>query len=216
MTQFSATLATLTLIFAAAGVARADHPDPEASFALTVRVENYAGAPNRLIAGAQSHAAKIFRAFGAEIRWVDCRVGPSGKVENPACRTANGPSDLTVRLLPESQAENFPIDPGAFGIAQPSTTGGFGYMAYIFYHRVEELCEGQYPKAAVLGHMIAHEIGHLLLGLSSHSQAGIMSVPWRSKDLRRAGQDGMRVTKRESRRIRANLRKRAQPAGTSS
>ena len=85
-------------------------------------------------------------------------------------------------------------------------------MAYIFHHRVEELCKDRYPEAAVLGHMIAHEIGHLLLGLSSHSRTGIMSVPWRSKDLKRAGQDGMRFTKKEARRIRANLHKRSQSA----
>ena len=97
---------------------------------------------------------------------------------------------------------------GAFGIAQPSTTGGFGYMAYIFYHRVAELCGRQYPKAPVLGHMIAHELGHLLLGLSSHSRAGIMRVPWRSKDLQIACQNGMRFTKQQSNRIRANVQRR--------
>ena len=208
MTNFSRTLITLALTLAPPSFARGDTSGTEGAFPLTVRVENYAGAPDRLIDSAQTHAAKIFRGFGTEILWVDCGIGSWGQAENPACLTPNGPTDLTVRLLPESQAKNFPIDPGAFGMAQPSTTGGFGYMAYIFYHRVAELCGRQYPKAPVLGHMIAHELGHLLLGLSSHSKAGIMSVPWRSKDLQKVGQDGMRFTKQQSDRIRANLLKR--------
>lgn len=208
MNNFSTTLLALALTLVPLSFARGDTFGAEGAFPLTVRVENYAGAPDRLIDSAQAHAAKIFRGFGAEILWVDCRVGSSGKAENPVCLTPNGPTHLTVRLLPESQAKNFPIDPGAFGIAQPSTTGGFGYMAYIFYHRVAELCGRQYPKAPVLGHMIAHELGHLLLGLSSHSKADIMRVPWRSKDLQIACQNGMRFTKQQSNRIRANLRGR--------
>ena len=208
MTKFSRTLLTLALTLVPPGFARGNTSGTDGAFPLTVRVENYAGAPDGLIDNAQIHAAKIFRRFGAEILWVDCRVRSSGKAENPVCLTPNGPTHLTVRLLPESQAKNFPIDPGAFGIAQPSTTGGFGYMAYIFYHRVAELCGRQYPKAPVLGHMIAHELGHLLLGLSSHSRAGIMRVPWRSNDLQIACQDGMRFTKQQSNRIRANVQRR--------
>ena len=208
MTKFSRTLLTLALTLVPPSFTRGNTSVSEGAFPLTVRVENYAGAPGRLLESAQTHAAKIFRDFGAEILWVNCRIGSSGKAENPVCLTPNGPTHLTVRLLPESQAKNFPIDPGAFGIAQPSTTGGFGYMAYIFYHRVGELCGRRYSQASVLGHMIAHELGHLPLGLNSHSKAGIMRVPWRSKDLQKAGQDGMRFTPKQSERIRANLLKR--------
>ena len=50
---------------------------------LSVRIENYSGASGWLIKSAQLHAAKIFRRAGVEVRWVDCRVGSSGKAEEP-------------------------------------------------------------------------------------------------------------------------------------
>jgi hypothetical protein len=36
--------------------------------------------------------------------------------------------------------------------------------------------------ATFLGHVIAHEIGHLLLGANSHSPVGIMRPQWRLAD----------------------------------
>ena len=115
MNKLSRTLLTLALTLVSPSVARGDASDPEGAFPLTVRVQNYAGAPDRLIDSAQTHAAKIFHGFGAEILWVDCGKESSGKAENPVCLTPNGPTHLTLRLLSESQAKNFPIGPSAFG-----------------------------------------------------------------------------------------------------
>ena len=182
--------------------------DASGTVPVTVRVENYSGASGRLIKSAQVHAAKIFRGAGVEIRWVDCRVVSSGKAENPACLTPNGPADLSVLIVPRSQTMNFPLNPGVVGIAQLPPAGGFGYMAYVFYQRLEELCGHEFPKAPVLGHMIAHELGHLLLGSNTHSRSGIIHVPWRSWELQRACEFGMRFTKQQSDRIRANVLRR--------
>ena len=46
---------------------------------------------------------------------------------------------------------------------------------------------GNYRLAAssrwCLGRVIAHELGHLLIGKNAHSAAGIMHTPWRVRDL---------------------------------
>ena len=34
---------------------------------------------------------------------------------------------------------------------------------------------------SILGHAITHELGHLLLGVGSHSAAGVMHGPWHRK-----------------------------------
>ena len=183
-------------------------PDANGTVPVTVRIENYSGTSARLIKSAQLHAAKIFRGAGVELRWVDCRAGSSGRVENPACLRPNGPTDLSMLIVPRSQTMNFPVNPGVVGIAQLPPAGGFGFMAYVFYQRVEELCGHEFPKAPVLGHMIAHELGHLLLGSNTHSRSGIMHVPWRSWELQRACEFGMRFSKQQSDRIRANVLRR--------
>ena len=175
---------------------------------MTVRIENYSGTSARLIKSAQLHAAKIFRGAGVELRWVDCRAGSSGRVENPAClRTEWTDRSQYAHRSPVTDNE-FSGQPGVVGIAQLPPAGGFGYMAYVFYQRVEELCGHEFPKAPVLGHMIAHELGHLLLGSNTHSRSIIMHVPWRSWELQRACEFGMRFTKQQSDRIRANVLRR--------
>lgn len=50
-------------------------------------------------------------------------------------------------------------------------------MASVMYGRVKDLAQGtSTDHAIVLGHIIAHEIGHLLLSRDAHSIGGIMSA----------------------------------------
>ena len=63
-------------------------------------------------------------------------------------------------------------------------------------------------SAAPSSLIIAHEIGHLLLGPDSHSAAGIMTARWKSRDLVAICQGGLTFTRQESERIQAEVRKR--------
>jgi hypothetical protein len=38
--------------------------------------------------------------------------------------------------------------------------------------------------AGVLAHVMAHEVGHLLLGTNAHSPTGIMRPSWQARELR--------------------------------
>jgi len=54
--------------------------------------------------------------------------------------------------------------------------------AFVFYHRVEEESRnGISSTSTILGHIMAHELGHLLLGEDSHSADGIMTETLRQK-----------------------------------
>jgi hypothetical protein len=49
--------------------------------------------------------------------------------------------------------------------------------AYIFSHRIAALAKrSERDLGQLLGRVIAHEVGHLVLPENSHSQAGIMSA----------------------------------------
>jgi hypothetical protein len=51
--------------------------------------------------------------------------------------------------------------------------------AYAFYRRIADLAEHNGADVArLLGHVIAHEIGHLLLPCDSHSARGLMRAEW--------------------------------------
>jgi len=76
------------------------------------------------------------------------------------------------------------------GVAPGSPTAANRVKVYVFDHMVEKLARAQLvarvqgkavtnaDKAQILGHAIAHEIGHLLLSMASHSRRGIMQASW--------------------------------------
>jgi hypothetical protein len=71
--------------------------------------------------------------------------------------------------------------------------------------------DGQTRLGAILGHLIAHEIGHLLLG-TSHSSKGIMSSLLGPLSLGRAISGKLQFTSEEARQIRGQMEKRIQAA----
>ena len=63
----------------------------------------------------------------------------------------------------------------------------------------------------ILGHLIAHELGHLLLGEAGHSAgAGIMHVPWQTKELEQIKRGVMLFLPGQTERIRAQVLLRAE------
>jgi hypothetical protein len=60
----------------------------------------------------------------------------------------------------------------------------------------------------LLGDVLAHEIGHLLLGSNSHSVSGIMSAHWYGDELRRISEATIFFVPSQSRTIRDRLASR--------
>jgi hypothetical protein len=101
---------------------------------------------------------------------------------------------------------------------------GLGQRAFINYDRVarwswESLRSGTGPRGATfvpagdrnaltLGVVMAHEIGHLLLGSNSHSARGVMRAEWSQQLLEGIyeGREGFSAA--ESRRMRQNVEAR--------
>jgi hypothetical protein len=55
-----------------------------------------------------------------------------------------------------------------------------GVYATIYYPRVEEYAKERIAThSQILGHAIAHEMGHLLLGPVPHARFGIMRGEWK-------------------------------------
>lgn len=60
----------------------------------------------------------------------------------------------------------------------------------------------------ILGEMIAHEIGHILLNLSAHSETGIMRGGWDLKDLQDVAYGELLFTKQQSKVIETEVIRR--------
>ena len=100
-----------------------------------------------------------------------------------------------------------------FGTAFIPTNEGFGVLANVYAGRARKLADRR-ESEVILGWIIAHELGHLLLGEHGHSAAGIMHGRWRAQGLKPARQAVMLFLPGEGKRIRMQVRARAAAAGS--
>jgi predicted transcriptional regulator len=113
---------------------------------------------------------------------------------------------VDLRILPQSLASRLGSSREQLGFALPSARAGSASATWVFYRRVEELAEGKNAsKSQILGHAIAHEIGHLLLGPDRHSDRGIMRANWGRRDLQEAARGQLFFTIEQGERIRTEV-----------
>ncbi|PYT19595.1 MAG: hypothetical protein DMG57_44810 [Acidobacteria bacterium] len=158
---------------------------------------------------AEKEAERIYEHAGVSLAWLDCPLWPEQAALYSACQDASGPAKLALRILSQSMAEHLRLDKDSFGFALYPEDGSFATVANVFSHDAEELARRRgLPQRVMLGHLMAHELGHLILGVRSHSANGIMHVPWQKKELEMMAQGSMLFTPREGQTIRTNIRAR--------
>jgi hypothetical protein len=168
---------------------------------VTVSVHNDAGIPLAVLLHAESEASRIFRQSGLELRWLNCSPPPHVP-ENPSeCATADFPRHLQLRIAKHS----LNLNEFAMGISYLSADGT-GCYANLFYDRAQLIHEtSQVSVATLLGHGIAHELGHLLLGTNSHAPIGIMRARWQPADLASASKGTLVFSSLESQEMQTKL-----------
>jgi hypothetical protein len=177
---------------------------------ITVSVHNDVGIPLGILLHAESEASRIFRESGLEIRWLNCSPAPappenlqnSLNSRDPGqCTTADFPSHLQLRIAKHS----LNLNEFAMGISYLSADG-IGCNADLFYDRAKAINEtSRVNVSTILGHGIAHELGHLLLGTNSHAPMGLMRARWQPADLARASQGHLLFSPLESLEMRNKL-----------
>jgi hypothetical protein len=177
---------------------------------VTVYVSNFAEVPGTVLAQARQEAGRIYRAAGVTLEWADCAPNVEESVRHPACRPSDSQQNwVTLRLVSRSRMGGLRLGPLAVGLAAIPMEGGFGHVAFVCTECAEEALGGRsYPYGAIVGGLMAHEIGHLLLGTMRHSAVGLMRSPWNQEDWEHAAQGRMVFTRKEAERIGAQVRER--------
>ena len=94
-------------------------------------------------------------------------------------------------------------DQEMLGFALPCDRRGTACVGYVLYPRIETLAaDGDATASVTLGHVMAHEIGHLLLG-PGHTPSGIMQARWNRDVLQSAARDDLHFTDEQSARLQA-------------
>jgi hypothetical protein len=176
---------------------------------LTLRVYNYAKIDAGLLARSEKVASAIFRNAGVETVWMDCALSEEQIREYPACQTEMGTTDLVVRILPRRMAENLRMHGEPLGTARLCPETEAACELNVFFQKVDELGARGYRADFVLGHVFAHEVGHVLMG-AGHSDTGIMRGEWSRSDLQRISWGiSLEYTSFQAEELRAAALKRA-------
>lgn len=183
--------------------------EPNTPPQLTIRIYDYAGVSEKTLARAFHEAEKIYRKAGIAVPVVLCRPIPVDPSVDPHCGTPAGPTVIQVRLVPEQMAVRIHMDKRVFGFAATASRPQYGVVANVYYDRVKRLASEWdyrgYLEGIILGHVVAHEVGHLLLSAGSHSRRGIMHIPWTEPELALAHTGGLVFTREQSSSIRSDV-----------
>jgi hypothetical protein len=161
---------------------------------------NHAGPDALVRAGEQSSPDSV------DIKTAGLR--PTGRVGTPAptwvgseCGRFEWPTSLAVRIV--SGSGNLPGE--VFGAAFLSADGS-GCYSDVFYDRATALqATSNVGLSDILGSVVAHELGHLLLGSNAHTASGIMRAQWKEEELNRIVRGNLLFSAAQSERMRARL-----------
>lgn len=154
---------------------------------LTVRIYDAYGVGSQELRSALDVAGALFDTTGVALRWRECRPLKTAPV--PAidrCGDVLHANEVVVRLIAngrETAARTW-----AFGYSLVDQQTRTGTLSTVFGDHVATVAARlRVDGPTLLGRVIAHEVGHLLLGTTSHSGNGLMRAHWPDR-LLRAGQ----------------------------
>ena len=170
---------------------------------ITILVYNMAEAPPDILRGAERETTRIFSSAGVGINWFDCAPGHSDVGSQNVCQQGWGPVNIGLRLLAKPTASrNLQGERFGFAISPGLASAYYDYRARFISN------EFGMGLPFILGCVIAHEIGHLLLGPNSHSTEGVMQAEWGQRQLRQALMRDLLFSPQQSRLIQAEVCRR--------
>jgi hypothetical protein len=178
---------------------------------VSVWIYDYAGTDRETLHDAKARASKILERADIAVQWVDCPLSAAERDSYPGCKPELHPVRLVVRLRAGMPPDQGARARSAFGFAHVPHSGGPGFLADVYLPGADLLAGGDTrERGSMLGHLIAHELGHLLLGTTRHAASGIMRSPFTSREIERARHGALLFNTEEARRLIASVRSRAQ------
>ena len=158
----------------------ADAAEPRQLPAVHLQMDNDANVPAAILNKSQDEVVRIFGDAGLGVGW-----------------TQTGAS-FTVRIVTSALAYAGASSP-VMGVALRKPSGA---TAQIFFKQVQDFARTYDVDVSILlAHVIAHEIGHLLLPRMPHSPTGLMKAAWDRAMVREAAAGSLTFTDAQIKRI---------------
>jgi hypothetical protein len=166
----------------------------------TVLVFNFRQVSTDILSNAEKEADQIFGHAGMQVVWQDCPTG------NEPCRI--GPGPVFFLAIKAGPVQNKFMDV----VSGQAIVGD--HLAVVYYDALPRVARGKttpQQAATLLACVIAHELGHLLLGAHGHSIHGIMRDRWDIEQTRRALMSDLDFLPEEGKLMRGALLDGTQP-----
>ena len=193
---------TMTLVVAGGLVtahpAASGAPDGPKTIPIVV-LDNSSGIAATDLAQAQGIAVRVLGRIGVRLEWLTREEFFRGQPVDVDAAKARYRSMIYLVVANKTDADAGHSNSSVMGTAQ-------GRVIWAFPTRLTERARrANVSIADVFGHVIAHELGHILLGPGAHAASGIMSA---TLDLVRVGTGGLWFTASEARTIHETLARR--------
>ncbi len=172
----------------------------ESGSSLTILVYNYRQVPAGTLAQAEYEAGNVFTKAGLHTVWLNCVLDATIA---DLCENAREGNVVSLRVFAKPARHYFSDTVSGAAIVPALAT-----VYYDDIPRDPTWDQGSSDVAVLLGCVIAHEIGHLLLGLNSHSAQGIMKGRWDVEQIRLALRGSANFSAAESRLMWAEVQSR--------
>jgi hypothetical protein len=168
---------------------------------MNAAVCNLDGVREPIVAKAKAETELVYRSTGVTIVWRGCdRFPTAAELEREPwfiIRLRTGKPPLTAG----------PASLDVMGKAFVEDHGG-GTMADAYFQAIQDRSEQHNGDSGLLlGFVMAHELGHLLLG-PGHTPEGVMQTAWGQKQMDALRQRWLRFTEEGAARIRRALESR--------
>lgn len=178
-------------------------PQPIARPTFTVRLYNSGSASELDILELQQNATAIFRDAGIDMAWINCSRSGAQRLTFTQPVASSGQTVLWLRVVDHLDRGG----PYVLGWSTPASS-----VVTVEYSRARQMAHTSkvgVSSGQILGHVAAHEMGHVLLGSTAHAGFGVMKSTYDKWDLLNMVQSHLLFTAQESRVLRARLGARA-------
>jgi hypothetical protein len=187
--------------------ASADPECLECDLAVTIQIHDYASVSSQSWSRATNVVSRLYGKIGVRTEWIGVvRPGERRAHSSNGHKSGRVPiGQLTVIVLTPQMAARGRVADGVLGYAAVPMEG-MGRIAFVIYDRVRQwAAKTATDEVELLGFVMAHEIGHLLLPPGTQSETGLMKGHWNLLDLRQLDVRELEFPALEARRVRKTL-----------